>query len=260
MKTAKYFVGLIALGLIFALFSSPAQAAKKKPKANKKSAVAAKTVKCKTKKQKKTPKCKKAKKAQPAASGNLQPQIITAINALQVSAPAAAAYDRNNYKHWSDLDKNGLDARQDVLRVESLIAVGIVNKKVTAGSWYSYYDGVTTTNPSSFDIDHLVPLAEANRSGAYAWSAKAKEAYANDLGDYRTLVAVSASSNRSKSDKDPAQWMPALNKCRYIAEWTAVKTRWSLSIDPAEKSALLTQAASCKTWPVNVVKVNPAAF
>ena len=48
-------------------------------------------------------------------------------------------------------------------------------------------------------------LAEAWRSGAWAWTAAQRMEFANDLDDSRTLLAVTASLNRSKSDRDVAQ-------------------------------------------------------
>jgi hypothetical protein len=62
----------------------------------------------------------------------------------------------------------------------------------------------------------------------FAWTAQQREAYANYLDAPHHLVAVTARSNRSKADKDPAQWLPPHEpaRCRYIAEWTAVKQRW----------------------------------
>ncbi len=70
-------------------------------------------------------------------------------------------------------------------------------------------------------------------SGASAWSAQRREAYANDLGAATSLVAVTARSNRSKSDQDPAQWLPpaAEAHCRYVAEWEAMKLRYALPAD-----------------------------
>ncbi|MEV0976570.1 hypothetical protein [Streptomyces sp. NPDC049915] len=53
----------------------------------------------------------------------------------------------------------------------------------------------------------MVPLAEAWDSGAWHWSPEEREAYANDLGDDRALIAVSATSNRSKADQDPTTWL-----------------------------------------------------
>ncbi|WP_031089223.1 HNH endonuclease family protein, partial [Streptomyces sp. NRRL S-15] len=77
---------------------------------------------------------------------------------------------------------------------------------LTGGGWSSYYDEVEVTEARKLDIDHMVPLAEAWDSGAYDWTAERRQAYANDLGAERSLVAVTAKSNRSKSDKDPATW------------------------------------------------------
>jgi hypothetical protein len=54
--------------------------------------------------------------------------------------------------------------------------------------------------------------------GASAWTAARCEAYANDQGRPTSLIAVSVSSNRSKSDKDPADWLPVeAFRCEYAA-------------------------------------------
>jgi hypothetical protein len=67
--------------------------------------------------------------------------------------------------------------------------------------------------------------------GGWAWDEQIREAYANDLEDPRTLVAVSASANRSKGDRDPAGWLPERDVCTYVGNWIAVKARWHLSVD-----------------------------
>jgi hypothetical protein len=107
------------------------------------------------------------------------------------------------------------------------------------------YDGVTTTNPSTFDVDHVVPLAEAWRSGARRWTAATRTRYANDLGYAHSLIAVSASSNRSKGDREPQEWLPQRRQCAYVGWWLAVKTRWRLSVDREEKRFLRTKIAEC---------------
>jgi hypothetical protein len=93
----------------------------------------------------------------------------------------------------------------------------------------------------------MVPLAEAWDSGASAWSAQRREQYANDQGQEASLVAVTARSNRSKSDQDPAQWLPpaADAHCRYSAEWVATKLRWDLAADEGELAALGELADAC---------------
>ncbi|WP_455755134.1 HNH endonuclease family protein [Streptomyces olivaceoviridis] len=75
------------------------------------------------------------------------------------------------------------------------------NCRLSGGEWFSPYDDRYIQEPGGLDIDHLVPLAKAWDSGAFDWSAKEREAYANDLGDERALIAVSAASNRSKADR-----------------------------------------------------------
>ena len=97
-----------------------------------------------------------------------------------------------------------------------------------------------TSTPRSFDIDHLVPLKEAWDSGAWRWGADERTAYANDLDYVSALIAVSASSNRSKGDQDPAEWMPprAEDSCAYATGWIGVKYRWRLAVDAQEKRAL----------------------
>ncbi|WP_181140796.1 HNH endonuclease [Streptomyces sp. Ru62] len=81
-----------------------------------------------------------------------------------------------------------------------------------------------------------------------------REAYANDLGDDRALIAVSAASNRSKADHDPTTWLPlaAGYCCQYVTDWIADKVRWSLSIDPAEHTALADVLDACPIDPVTV--------
>ncbi|MFE6887993.1 HNH endonuclease family protein [Streptomyces sp. NPDC057694] len=85
-------------------------------------------------------------------------------------------------------------------------------------------------------MDHLVPLAEAWDSGAGTWTAKEREAYTNDLGDAPSFIAVSAKTNRSKGDKDVAEWLLPFegDRCTYVSDWVATKMRWQLTVDPAE--------------------------
>ncbi|MFJ2193996.1 HNH endonuclease family protein [Kitasatospora sp. NPDC087861] len=89
-------------------------------------------------------------------------------------------------------------------------------------------------------------MAEAWDSGASGWTAAERQAYANDLGDPRTLVAVTARSNRQKADKDIAEWLPRDDEaCDYLTRWTVAKTRWGLSIDTTEQTAMHRISASC---------------
>jgi hypothetical protein len=100
-------------------------------------------------------------------------------------------------------------------------------------------------------------LAEAWDSGASAWTVQRREAYANDQGAERSLVAVTARSNRSKSDQDPAQWLPPAPDvhCQYATDWLATKLRWSLTVDPVEQQALRTLAEQCDGATVTFERV-----
>ena len=149
-------------------------------------------------------------------------------------------YDRGDYGGWVDSDGDCLNTRHEALAAESLVPPLFQDCKVVKGLWFDPYTGLTFTDPRRLDVDHLVPLAEAHRSGAASWSHERKVAYANDLDNPGHLIAVQAGANRSKGAKDPAQWLPSNWRfhCAYAIAWTAVKVKWELSIDPAEALAL----------------------
>ncbi|MFF7329618.1 DUF1524 domain-containing protein [Streptomyces sp. NPDC008150] len=171
-----------------------------------------------------------------------------AVNLLPAAAESRDGYQRTSFKHWVDADRDGCSTRAEVLIAESRTAPTVEpGCKVTAGEWYSYYDGQTVTAPAGLDIDHMVPLAEAWDSGASAWTAARREAYANDLDADRSLVAVTARTNRSKADKDPSEWLPPLAdaRCTYAADWVATKLRWNLTVDDQERVALAGLAGEC---------------
>ncbi|MER7918748.1 MULTISPECIES: DUF1524 domain-containing protein [unclassified Streptomyces] len=89
----------------------------------------------------------------------------------------------------------------------------------SSGSWYSVYDDTTVTDVAKTTIDHMVPLAEAWRSDADAWTADQRKAFGNDLKDPQLLIA-SESSNSSKSDSGPADWKPTNRtfRCTYAED------------------------------------------
>lgn len=184
-------------------------------------------------------------------------RLRDAVRSLPVLAERPAGYDRDLFRHWVDADQDCRDTRDEVLASESRVPVSGCD--VTAGEWFSPYDHATWTASSDVDIDHLVPLKEAWDSGAWGWSATARERYANDLGDRRTLVAVTDNVNQSKGDRDVAEWLPEFGRCSYVRQWTAVKLRWRLSVDAAEKDALAGLAAGCPNQRLRVRRALPAA-
>jgi hypothetical protein len=173
------------------------------------------------------------------------------LQQLPTAGEHAAGYERSAFRLWVDADGDGCDTREEVLIAEAVRHPTVGSScRLTGGRWRSRYDAVITTHPSGFDIDHLVPLNEAWQSGAYRWTATTRTAYANDLGYAGTLIAVTARTNRSKSDRDPREWMPprASYSCRYVADWVAVKWRWHLSVDAVERRYLARELRSCG-WP-----------
>jgi hypothetical protein len=170
-------------------------------------------------------------------------RLRRAVRRLPVATERREGYDRDEFPHWVDADDDCQDTRDEVLDAESLTEVSGCD--ITTGEWRSYYDGEVWTDASDVDIDHLVPLAEAWDSGARRWTTGTRTRYANDLRDPRPLVAVTDNVNQSKSDPDPAEWMPQLRSCRYVREWVAVKIRWQLTVNRPEKRALRDHAASC---------------
>jgi hypothetical protein len=165
---------------------------------------------------------------------------------LVVAEDKNTGYKRSAFKHWIDADRNGCNTRAEVLIEEAIVKPKIGPKcKLTGGKWLSAFDGKTITNASQLDVDHMVPLAEAWRSGAWKWTAAQRQTYANDLDNSEALIAVTASTNRSKGDKDPSLWMPAKDQCVYTQNWISIKVKYSLTADPQEMEKLNSFVSAC---------------
>jgi hypothetical protein len=191
-----------------------------------------------------------------AATGVVKVRLHRAIKNLPVRAETRAGYERSKFRLWIDANGDCQNTRAEVLIEESKVrTTGPCT--VRTGKWISYYDHTTFRDASKLDIDHLVPLAEAWDSGAKKWNSDTRKRYANDLADPRTLVAVSAHSNRSKGDRDPADWMPTYGKCAYVRQWVAVKIRWNLNVNRSEKRALTQRGSHCAN---SLIKVRKAAI
>ncbi|MFF7549627.1 DUF1524 domain-containing protein [Streptomyces canus] len=145
----------------------------------------------------------------PAPATRSRCSVRDALAALPVQTESRTGYERTKFRHWTDADRDGYSTRNEVLLDEAVTAPEQdASCRPTGGSWYSPYDNTYFTAARALDIDHLVPLAEAWDSGASTWTAQERETYANDLDDPRALIAVSATSNRSKPNQDPATWTP----------------------------------------------------
>ncbi|WP_159701051.1 S-layer homology domain-containing protein [Arthrobacter sp. 18067] len=190
------------------------------------------------------------------ATASDKASVAALLSSLTVATESNTGYNRDLFQHWVDADNDNCDTRSEVLQQESLTPVTFSSGcTVATGKWTSWYDGATWTNASDVDIDHLVPLAEAWGSGASAWTAEQRRDYANDLTLDVALEAVTDNVNQSKSDRDPAEWMPPLagTACRYATDWVLVKYRWQLAIDQAESAAISSAIqGSCATTQVTV--------
>ncbi len=174
---------------------------------------------------------------------------IGQLLALLVTAPEdRTGYLRSLFRHWIDADGDGCDTRREVLLAEAIVAPVVGGGcSLTGGQWRSSYDGLTLTDASQLQIDHVVALAEAWDSGASAWTPDRRMRFANDLDVPWALVAVSSASNQSKSDHDPAEWLPpdGNDLCPFVSAWIAIKVRWQLTVDPLERSALTGLVRDC---------------
>lgn len=168
------------------------------------------------------------------------------LDKLSVVAKAGtmSGYTREKFPHWKSTGKN-CDVRDSVLERDGT-KVKLSGCNVVAGTWKSIYDDKTLTSPTQVDIDHMVPLANAWRSGANKWTTDQREGFANDL-DRPQLVAVSAGSNRSKGDQDPSTWKPPAKDewCAYATDWVTVKSHYELTVLQKEKDALKEMLGTC---------------
>lgn len=183
---------------------------------------------------------------------------LTWLDALAVRPPAEGDYDRAAYgRRWADVDGNRCNQRDDVLLRDAHRGTAVVRRQgrcdhdVLAGTWTDPYTGrrVTLTDlkdrrqAAALQIEHVVALAEAHRSGAAGWTARRRELFANDLA---ALRAIDGDLNTAKFDRDPAQWQPAPPaRCAYARAYIGIKHTWQLAVDDDEKAALRDMVQSC---------------
>ncbi|MGW0217865.1 HNH endonuclease family protein [Micromonospora chokoriensis] len=170
------------------------------------------------------------------------------LNALTVAAQGSSSgYSRDLFPHWITVS-GSCNTREQVLKRDGTSVVVDSSCAATSGRWYSPYDGATWTAASDVDIDHVVPLAEAWRSGASSWTTSRRQSFANDLSRPQ-LIAVTDNVNQSKGDQDPSTWQPPLSsyRCTYSKMWITVKYSWGLTLQSSEKSALQSMLNTCSS-------------
>lgn len=174
--------------------------------------------------------------------------------ALAVGVAAAhdptADYDRGDWRHWTDADRDCQDTRQEVLIAESLTPVVLDARgcKVLSGTWRCRFGGEVFTDPRKLDVDHMVPLANAHKSGAWAWTDEQRKAYANELAHPEHLIAVSARLNRQKGARGPEEFRPPREEywCQYAGDWLGIKARHGLTLTAPEAEAVVEMLGRCK--------------
>lgn len=160
--------------------------------------------------------------------------------AVAAAYELSPAYNRKNWPHWTDDDRDCQNTRMEILLRDN---IGLIKYKrnnscsVTWGKWICPYTGKEISKASDLDIDHLVPLAHAHKSGGAGWSTSRKREFANDP---LNLLAVEDDINREKGDQGPDEWRPPRKTFwpEYARRWRAVKKKYGLHISPAEEAAL----------------------
>ncbi|MFI7650903.1 HNH endonuclease family protein [Micromonospora sp. NPDC049460] len=170
------------------------------------------------------------------------------LNALTVASQGSmTGYSRDLFPHWITIS-GSCNTREQVLKRDGTSVVVDSSCAATSGRWYSPYDGATWYAASDVDIDHVVPLAEAWRSGASSWTTSRRQSFANDLSRPQ-LIAVTDNVNQAKGDQDPSTWQPPLSsyRCTYSKMWITVKYSWGLKLQSSEKSALQSMLNTCSS-------------
>ena len=154
---------------------------------------------------------------------------------------------------WADVDRNGCDTRNDILKRDltgEVFKEKTRNCVVQSGTLIDPYSGETINftrgNTSSMEvqIDHVVALSNAWQTGAFKLSIKERTAFANDP---MNLLAVKGRLNSQKNDGDAATWLPPLKsyRCDYVARQIAVKIKYKLWFTAPEKEAMIRILKSC---------------
>ncbi|MGF7236395.1 MAG: HNH endonuclease family protein [Frankia sp.] len=181
---------------------------------------------------------------------------LAALATVKVAkAGSLSGYTREKFgQAWADVDHNGCDTRDDVLKRDltktTFRTTGghrcVVLSGVLADPYTAKQIHFTKAAATKVQIDHVVPLADAWRTGASGWSTVRRTALANDPGN---LLAVDGSSNESKGDSDASEWLPPNHsyRCAYVARQVGIKAKYHLTVTPAERDAIRAVLSTCRT-------------
>lgn len=193
---------------------------------------------------------------------------LTALDGLAVKGRAPnTGYSREAFgQAWLDVDRNGCDTRNDILRRD---LAGVVFSegstcKVTAGHFREPYTGRDVDfrrgqdSSRAVQIDHVVALGDAWQKGAQGLAPKERQSLANDP---LNLIAADGQANQQKSAGDAATWLPknAAIRCHYVARQISVKAAYGLWVTAAEKDAMKRVLASCPRQATITAQPGPTA-
>jgi hypothetical protein len=177
------------------------------------------------------------------------------LSSLPVKGRAAkTGYTRAQFgQAWADVDRNGCDTRNDMLKrdlTDIEFKVKTRDCVVLNGVLLDRYSGETINfvrgNVTSMEvqIDHVVALSNAWQTGAFKLTLMQRTAFANDP---MNLFAVKGRLNSQKGDGDAATWLPPLKsfRCTYVAQQIAVKAKYSLWVTAPEKEAMTRILTAC---------------
>jgi hypothetical protein len=158
-------------------------------------------------------------------------KTVKAATNERVSA-SQGEYNRKDWPHWIDLDRDCQDSRAEAFIALSSTPVKFKRNKgcnVSHGTFYGAYTNKTYTVAKDLDLDHIVPLYDAHHTGGYAWTRDKRRAFANDP---LNLLPVDLSENRRKGGKSPMEYMPPYKPyhCEYVTRWIDIKKKYGLEI------------------------------
>ncbi len=159
-----------------------------------------------------------------------------------------AEYNRDrDYPTWEDWDSDCQNNRHEVLISEYIdddqnhpLVLSSDGCYVDSGKWFDPYDDIYYFNSSEVQIDHVVALFEAHKSGVWSFPDKRKRSFANNIDFDDLLIAVGGSSNSKKGSSDPASWMPSniSYACDYLNKWLNIKSEFRLGVDGDERASI----------------------
>ena len=201
---------------------------------------------------------------QPAAAG----RALDVLATIPVKGRAPkTGYSRDHFgQAWADVDRNGCDTRNDMLRRDltdlalkpgtrdCVVLSGILNDPYTA-TLINFLRG-TSTSPA-VQIDHVVALSDAWQKGAQQLTEAQRLSFANDP---LNLLAVDGATNQQKSDGDAATWLPPNKsyRCDYVARQISVKSSYGLWVTRAEHDAMARVLTDCRDSPIPAGQEAPA--